>query len=352
MTKFLFYIAKYYSIPVVRPLVDFLDAKGGGDYVIYASKKVRLKLAAEKIWQDKKIIASISEGRAFNPDFCISPGNYVDFRLPGIKVGIFHGIGVEKEAHYRIRHFFDVYLTSGPVVTERFERLREKHKYFLVRETGWPKMDYIVNYPSEGLRERHGFDRGKKIVLYAPTFSGRHQSGEDLLPVIPGSIRDGETWVIKLHEFMDKSLAASIRDSRNPNIVFTDACDITPYLHMADVMVSDTSSVIYEFMALDKPVVTYRTAARKDKGIDISSPSELRAALDRVLADPAEHRARRARHMSEVNPRMDGSVSENVFRALEEIKAGGALPAVRKPLNLLRKINLLRSELFKEGYMK
>lgn len=46
----------------------------------------------------------------------LCPGNFVDFRLPGIKVELFHGIGIEKPSHYKIRRFFDLYLTSGPVV--------------------------------------------------------------------------------------------------------------------------------------------------------------------------------------------------------------------------------------------
>lgn len=350
--KYLFYIAKFYSIPIIKPMVKYLDTTDGNSYAILVSKKVKERLVKERIWLDKNIITTIKEGQDFNPDFCLSPGNYVDFRLPGIKVEIFHGIGIEKESHYQIRHFFDVYLTSGPVVTKRFEKLREKHGYFLVRETGWPKMDYIMNYPSENIREKYNFSVDKKIILYAPTFSKKMQSGEALLPIIPKIIKDDEIWLMKFHEFMDKDLIQMIKNSNKENIIILDTYDITPYLYIADVMISDTSSVLYEFMALDKPVITYHTMKRKDKGIDISNPDELRSTLDKVFADPREHSDIRKKHMSEVNPYLNGNTSSNIFSALEKIINNDELPKNKKPLNLFRKLRILYNEKFRKGYLK
>jgi len=348
--KYLFYISKFYSIPIIQPLLDYLDSTKGNEFVILVSRKVNKRLHDENIWQDKRVITTIEEGKDFNPDFCLSPGNYVDFRLPGIKVEIFHGIGIEKDSHYEIRHFFDVYLTSGPVVSERFEKLRKKHGYFLVRETGWPKMDYIINYPHNNIKEKFGFDNGKKIILYAPTFSDKLHSGDMLLPVIPKIIKENELWIIKFHEFMDKELVRSVKNIGNIRIV--DTFDITPFLYIADVMISDTSSVLYEFMALDKPVITFRTAARKDKGIDIRSPEELRPALDRALKNPEEYSERRKKHLSEVNPYLDGNIAKKVFSVLESIKKNNELPKKKKPLNLLRKLRILFHEKFRKGHLK
>jgi len=298
------------------------------------------------------VFTAVSEGIEFRPDCCLSPGNYVDFRLPGIKAEIFHGIGIEKSSHYEIRHFFDVYCTSGPVVTEKFEALREKHKYFLVRETGWPKMDWILKYPAEGLREKHSIPEEAKVILYAPTFSVKLQSADELCGLIPDIVRDGEIWLIKFHEFMDKKLIESIRNSDNDRIQMIETYDITPYLHIADVMISDTSSVIYEFMALDKPVVTYRTLKRTNKGINILQPDELRPALDRCLKDPSELSENRKRHMNEVNPYLDGKTAERVFSALENIVKNNELPKRKKPLNLFRKLRILYHEKFRKGYLK
>lgn len=350
--KYLFYISKFYSITIVEPLLQYLDLKTENDYILLVSAKVFRKLKEENIWQDKKITTLISDGITFNPDFCISPGNYVDFRLPGIKVEIFHGIGIEKDSHYEIRHFFDVYCTSGPVVTEKFNRLQKKHKYFLVRETGWPKMDYILNYPKDNLWDRSEYPSDKKIILYAPTFSEKLQSGDDLLPQIPWIIRDDEIWLIKFHEFMNRKLVESISEKSNDKIRIVDSYDITPYLYIADVMISDTSSVIYEFMALDKPVITYRTLKRTDKGINILTPDELRPALDRTLADPGEYSGMRHAHIAEVNPYLDGKTAERLFGVLEGIITNNELPKKKKPLNLFRKLRILYHEKFRKGHLK
>lgn len=350
--RYLFYIAKLYSITVVQPLMDYLETTTDNEYVILVSEKVLQLLKAENIWQDKRVITDIREGIAFNPDFCITPGNYIDFRLPGLKIEIFHGLGIEKDSHYVIRHFFDVYLTSGPVVTERYNKLQQKHGYFLVRETGWLKMDYIVNFPFESIREKLGYDIEKRIILYAPTIGKRTKSGVDLLPVLKEIIKDNEICLVKFHELIDKELVEDIRQSQNDRIRIVDAYDITPYLYLADLLISDTSSVLYEIMSLDKPVITYRTKDRKDKGIDISSPAELRPAIDRTFADPGEFSPNRKRHLQEVNPYLDGSISKNIVRTLEKIVTDNELPKKKKPLNLFRKAIILKNEFFRKGYLK
>ncbi len=350
--KYLFYIAKLYSIPIIQPLMDYLDEREEHQYAALVSKKAARLLREKKLWQDKKIITTVKEGQNFKPDFCLTPGNYIDFRLPGLKVEIFHGIGIEKESHYVIRHFFDIYLTSGPVVTERFSRLQKKYGYFLVRETGWPKIDYILNYPADSIREDYGYGGERKIILYAPTFSDKLQSGSDLLPVLQKVIKDSEICLIKFHELMNKEFIKAIENSQSDKLKLVDTYDITPYLHIADLMISDTSSVIYEFMALDKPVITYNTKKRKDKGINITSPEQLRPAIDRALSHPEEHAGNRKKHLEEVNPYLDGKTSEKVFQILHEIYQENVLPAKKKPLNLFRKFTIIKNELFRKGYLK
>ena len=347
--KYLFYIAKTYSIPIIKPLVSVLERKGAL-YCFYVSDKVKQRLPQE--WDRNLVYSSLRDAINFEADFVLCPGNFVDFRIPGIKVQLFHGLGVEKASHYKIRHFFDVYLTSGPFVTKRFNRLQKKYGYFLVIETGWSKVDYILNYPSKNLKEKLGIPDNKKIILYAPTFSAKMESASELKEVIPNIIREDEFWLFKFHELMDKAVVNQFRaiDGKQGKILDTE--DITPYLHVADVMLSDTSSVIYEFMLLDKPVVTYKTQSRKDKGINIWRPSDLRQALDQCLSNPLNHQKQRKRHISEINPYVDGKISENIISELEAIIKEDKLPKKRKPLNLFRKMQIVYHSIFRRGYLK
>lgn len=346
--KFILYISKIYSIPVFKPLVEYLT-KTSHVHMFYVSEKVRNNFP--DAWDKEAILGSLKDAQRFNPDFVLVSGNFVDFRIPGIKVQLFHGLGVEKEVHYKIRHFFDVYLTSGPFVTERFNELQKKHIYFLVKETGWPKIDYIINFPQKNA-ESPVLPKDKKIILYAPTFSTNHQSATALIHHIPQVIKDDEFWLIKFHELMNKEIIESFKSLDSRKIMVIENSEITPYLHAADVLISDTSSVIYEFMVLDKPIVTFRTKGAKDKGIDINSESELRQAVDSSLHNPDKYKLNRQKHISLVNPYIDGKISQRIIDILSDIKNENLLQGKRKPLNLFRKFQVIYHSFFRKGYLR
>ncbi len=345
--NFLFYISKNYSIPIVRPIAEYLE-KSDHQFSFFLSRKVKNEFANEI--PENKILNNIEDTKKTPPDFVIVPGNFVDFRIPGIKVQIFHGLGVEKTSHFKIRHFFDVYCTSGPLVTERFSQLQNKHKYFLVKETGWPKVDHIVNYPIKDLREQYKIPKDFKVILFAPTHSKKMQSAEDLLPQIPKIIGKNEIWLLKFHELMSKKINHIVENFKNMRLV--ESYDITPYLHLADILITDTSSVAYEFMILDKPIITYKTAARKDKGINIYQPLDLRSALDRSFQKPYEYQDNREKHIQQINPKLDGEISENLIDTLIKIRQDNEIPKKKKPFNLFRKAQILYHEKFRKGYLR
>ena len=120
--KILFYVSKKYSIPIITPIVKYLK-KTEHSFAFFMSKKVKNELTSEL--NKYELLQNIEETKLFSPDVVIAPGNFVDFRIPGIKVQIFHGLGIEKVSHFKIRHFFDVYCTSGPFVTKKYENLQK-----------------------------------------------------------------------------------------------------------------------------------------------------------------------------------------------------------------------------------
>ncbi len=346
--KFIFYIAKNYSIPIFIPIEEHLKRTGQA-YAFYVSQKVKNNFPKE--WDRGKILSTLNSAKKFNADFVLCSGNFVDFRIPGIKVQLFHGLGIEKEAHFKIRHFFDIYLTSGPYVTKRFKEMQEKNPYFLILETGWPKIDYILNYPKQDIKNLD-LPSGKKIILYAPTFSSKHESATELLDIIPKIIKDDEFWLFKFHELMDAECIKRFKNIAPHKGKVLQNVEITPYLHAADVMVSDTSSVVYEFMALDKPVVTFRTQGREDKGLNILDVKELRPALDKCLQNPEEFKENRHKHLAEINPALDGKISENIINYLATVKQAHQFPIKGKPVNLFRKAQIIYHSWFKKGYLR
>ena len=344
----LFYISKLYSIPIFKPCVS--EAKRRNiNYYFYVSRKVRNNFPEQ--WETDKILDTISETKNKSIDFTLCPGNYVDYRIPGRKVQIFHGLGVEKQSHYIIRGFFDIYCTSGPYVTQRFEKLSEKHGYFNVIETGWPKVDYILNFDTKDLHQKLDIAKNKKIILFAPTFSTKMESASDLIDIIPDFIRDDEFWIFKFHEFMNSKIISRFKDLLPENSRILKKGDITPYLHLADIMISDTSSVVYEFMILNKPVLTYKAIFRKEKTQNIEDRTELRTNLDSLLLKK-EIDYRSNSYLQEVNPYFDGKTSIRIFDELQNIKKNNIRAKKKKPLNLYRKLQILYASFFKKGYLR
>ncbi len=339
--KLLFYISKSYSYSIIEPLINYLENKPEHNFAFYLFYWTVNNFPDK--WLNHRIFEIPEQAIDYKPDFVLAPGNFVDFRIPGLKVQLFHGLGVEKPSHFKIRPYFDIYCTSGPYVTQHYQRLSEKHhNTFLVKETGWSKIDYILNFPTENLKEKLELPTDKKIILYAPTFSPKMESSYDLLPIIPDIIKKDEFWLIKFHELMEKRVVRIFKNYLTKNIAIIDKAEITPYLHAADLMISDTSSVLYEFMILNKPVITFKTISRFDKGINIEDPEDLRKSIDRVLENPLEHKHNRTIHINAVNPYCDGKTSERIISYLEQVLVHQIKPAHKRYINYFRRIKILR----------
>lgn len=65
---------------------------------------------------------------------------------------------------------------------------------------------------------------------------------------------------------------------QNDNLTYHGTDEVVKLLHQADVMVSDNSSILQEFLLLGKPVVTFRNHDPQSCMIDIQEPAELETA--------------------------------------------------------------------------
>jgi len=208
-----------------------------------------------------------------------------------------------------------------------------------VEAAGYPKLDRLFGpeAPSrDELCRRAGLDPSRKIILYAPTFN----MALSAIPILWTRIRElaspDRYLLIKLHgsalpEFIEghQELAA-----QSDNIRFVADPDITLYLQMADVMVSDVSSASLEFALLDKPVVLFNNPnkreyrnydprdieyAWRDIGIQASSLEETRRAVDRSLEHPEELAPRRHHYIEKLGIRLDGRASKRVAGLMWEL---------------------------------
>ena len=330
MKKYKLHIARDYSFEILRPLQSEILKRGGECLWFVGNSTVDVSRfsPSEQYVTDPQAIENYESCAVF------SPGNTVPGFLKGIKVQVFHGLEWKKKGHFRIRDFFELYCTQGPITTNKFNELGQKHQNFLVRETGWSKLDPLFSV------EPYSVETELPVVLYAPTFSEKLTSAIDCFNHIENLVKNNDQfWLIKFHPLMDKEVVARYQDLSYPNLKVVEDHSILPLLNRADIMLSDTSSVIGEFMLLGKPVVTVKNSVPDDSMINVTRPEELARAIKSALS-PGEGMLERIQlSNSQLHPYVDGQSSGRILDAVDEM-LNGKMPNKKLPLNLLRNFKI------------
>lgn len=345
--RILLFCENRYAIDILNPLQEYVTDNMPHEVMWYIHKpKISTFEYASKVrWTN-----SIQEAYDFSPEAVFVPGNIVPYYLPGVKIQVFHGYAAEKKDHWIIRRYFDTYFTQGPYFTSHFKALSEEYGDFEVVETGWPKQDWIKRnlHTYDAERQRLLDSTGRKsIILYAPTFSPKLTS----LPLEGMKERLGELAehndalvVMKFHPLTRKEWADEYRawaESKDNVIFVNQGENITKYQLMSDVLISDTSSTVYEFLLLSRPVITVRTIAKDIYWENTATPDGLEEAYRRAMNDP-EAIARRQWIVDNYDPYLDGHVCERMLNAAADYIRRHGVPSKRR-LNLWRKYTSVKT---------
>ncbi|MBO9661855.1 CDP-glycerol glycerophosphotransferase family protein [Dokdonella sp.] len=335
MFRYLLFATELYALPILRPLEAAIRARGGeAAWFLPGTAATHLR-EGERRLTDARAVAQ------WAPQAVLAASNWAPHFFPGAKVQLFHGFNVEKRAdqrgHFRIRGLFDLYCTQGPATTAPFRELARAHGHFAVVETGWPKLDPLFATDGGEAAALRPAD-GRPVVLYASTFTESLSSAPLLREEIARQIAGGERyWLLTLHPKSDPRWIAEYRALAGPNARFVESDALIPALRAADVLVSDTSSVVSEFAVQRKPVVTLRNRAPKPHMIDIQAPEELGAALTQAFSPSDALQRELAAYADSIHPWRDGGSSGRVLDAVASLHAGDLGPLARKPANLWRK---------------
>ena len=135
------------------------------------------------------------------------------------------------------------------------------------RLVGMPKVDCLVDgsLSRNAVLEKLGIDPDRKVVLYAPTWSAHSSLVTMGAELVEGLVAAGYAVIVKLHDRSHdpqhansggvnwvQRLGKLLQDSGGHLAMSSDSC---PYLAAADVMITDHSSVGFEFLLLDRPLV-------------------------------------------------------------------------------------------------
>lgn len=245
----------------------------------------------------------------------------------------FHSGSARQRANMeKMTALWDGMISQNPYSTERFRSCYAFAGKML--ETGYPRNDVLVNGLSEGellqLRQRLGVGADQKVLLYMPTWR-ENQTGifaglqVDRLQSVLGS-----DWsvLVRGHSMTTKGEGTKLPSGVKDVSLFADASLL--YL-VADVLVTDYSSAMFDFSVTGKPIVyftpdmdSYRDELRgmyfdlrsEAPGPIVSDLESLIDSIQRLGAVEREYEERYSAWQAKFNPWDDGKSTERVVKFL------------------------------------
>lgn len=336
--RYVFFVNAAYCYSIFRPLQEKIWHEGNEVAWFFA------KDIPKKVLPNETLLTNEKEVKEFAPDVIFGAADWIPYYLPGLKVMLFHGLSINKRdtknnAHFNVRGWYDLYCTHAEQDTYTFNQLAEKHKNFYVKKTGWPKLDSLF------LRKIEQTKQSKKNIntlFFASTFSPSITAAPAVADELKRISRLPEWKVIAtLHPLMAQDVVNKYLSMQDESFIFLQPdADLYDAMAQADIMLCDTSSIMYEFMFLDRPVVTFRTRNLGPFLKDTQKVTDILPTLEALTEDATEQLSQAEQVCKSLHSYKDGESSQRVLRAVDEVLEQGLSKLKRKPLNLLRKLKL------------
>lgn len=234
-----------------------------------ASREADVYSAAE----DSLSVISAREAKLMKFDACLA-ADFIWLSLPRgtRRVQMFHGVAG------KYTNVYDTPEQSARIWDRLFFINQRRLRNFVrsgaldanstaARLVGMPKVDCLVDgsLSRNAVLEKLGIDPDRKVVLYAPTWSAHSSLVTMGAELVEGLVAAGYAVIVKLHDRSHDPQHANsggvnwvsrfgqlLKDSGGYLAMSSDSC---PYLAAADVMITDHSSVGFEYLLLDRPLV-------------------------------------------------------------------------------------------------
>ncbi len=207
----------------------------------------------------------------------------IDIRPDTFITQLWHGCGAFKKFGYSTS------LSSFGATKKTMDRFPPNKNYSLITvscEEVIPHFEEAMGYERKGTVKATGisrtdvfFDKGfieksyenlyklfpaaknKKVILYAPTFRGNVENAftPDLLDIkmLCEKLSDEYVLVIKHHQIVKKLPPVPDGLSDTFAIDLTDKTDINELLCVSDILISDYSSLIFEYSLFERPMIFF-----------------------------------------------------------------------------------------------
>lgn len=206
--------------------------------------------------------------------------------------------------------------------------------------TGVPRTDIFFDEKwkkqvCENFHNKYPETKGKKIILFAPTYRGTkvpmayYDMNKVPMKELQEKFGDEYIFVSKLHPAAYNNMkmrGEKLGDGSKFWLDVSDIRDINDILPVADILITDYSSVIFDWLLLDRPIIYYaydRDEYQGDRGLYYSfdeyvygevatTEAELIKAIEKANMMPAKRKEFKDRFMSAC----DGKATERVTKLL------------------------------------
>ncbi len=246
------------------------------------------------------------------------------------KIGMRHGA-------YHLKNFinkkkynaFDQYF----VTSKEEVKTAEKKGITSCRPIGFPKLDHAFHpgyYEDKikQLKKNLSLDDNKKTIIFTATWDKKNYAAIDHWYHRLSEISDNYNVMVTVHPWTSAKKIEIIKDTKGINYI--NDKNIVPYLIIADLMVGDTSSILAEFCALDKPIITIKIplSGRITKKTEqllsaisyrVNNFEELLKKIPYALTHPNELQNNRKKYNEIMFDKLDGNASQRAVSAIKEI---------------------------------
>ena len=273
MKKVLIETHHLYYWPNFLPVVQEMLKRG--IYDIYVSMPVRSSLRQENILSNACESAKVSFLSAETEDKRIKKLNDENFDViivgnvgqlnkisssRALVVMVYHGIGLKQSYYTDIDPRVDIRSVES---VARFNELKS-HGHDNIVLTGYTKLDRLVNFSNPEIKftnQKLELDPDKKSILYAPSFYPT--SIDKLYPYFLELSQDhniiiklhGFSWEQKKYQYQNSLCSELSKKSNRIHLLQNEDYDIIPYYLSADMLISDISSTLFEYLPVDKPII-------------------------------------------------------------------------------------------------
>jgi len=261
-----------------------------------------------------------------------------------LTVMVYHGIGLKQSYYNDIDDRIDLRAVESESRLKELQKLGCRNLVL----TGFTKCDPLfksLKNHNQKLTE-WGLNPKLETILYAPSFYPSSQ--EKLIPFL-SSLELEHNIIVKLHNFswhqskyryQSQAMLDLAEKHKNIYLVPPEEYNIISFYPFGDILISDISSTIFEFLPLNRPIImaesfTLRLKHRLfhkrflskmdlnriemiDFAYRLNNPQDLPLMIYHVLDYPSEMEEKRIKAQKEYLYKIDGKAAYRLVQAMEE----------------------------------